>query len=165
MGALHALLGLAPDASLEQRQTRLLRVLAAAELLDWAPIVGGVLGLEIEENPLTVSLDAQMRQQRFFDVVLQILLAQSAQQPLLLVLDDLYWADSASLELIAYVARNIQSSPILFVLLRRPSAQPMSWASGEHYHPRTLPSWMGRSAWSWRARSWGRRRSRRRCSA
>ena len=135
MGALNALLGLAQGASLEQRRARLLRVLAAAELSDWAPIIGGVLGLEVEENPLTASLDAQMRQQRFFDVVLQLLLAQAAQQPLLLVLDDLYWADSASLELITYVARNIQAASLLFVLLRRPSEQPMSWASGEHYHP------------------------------
>ncbi len=62
----------------------------------------------------------------------------SRQQPLLLVLDDLQWADDASRELLGWLMRNADAAPLLIVLLAR--TEEMS----EGAHP--LHQWLKRQA-------------------
>jgi DNA-binding SARP family transcriptional activator len=50
-----------------------------------------------------------------FDGVAQLIQEVAAHQPLLLVLEDLHWADEMSLRLLAYVRRRIPTSPALLV--------------------------------------------------
>lgn len=131
---LRALLGLEDDdASPGQRRDRLVAGLGQAGLEDWTPVVGTVLGVDVAETPLTASLDAQLRQQRFFDVVLELLQRRAADAPLLLVLDNMQWADAISLDLGTYVARNVGSAPLLFVLAHRPDLDPLPWSDIEGY--------------------------------
>ncbi|HHH42221.1 MAG TPA: adenylate/guanylate cyclase domain-containing protein, partial [Chloroflexi bacterium] len=117
-----------------QRRVRLIAALEEAGLADWAPIVGEVLGIEIAETPLTASLDPRLRQQRFFDVVLQLIQRRAERSPLLLVLDDVQWADATSLDLIAYVARNVATSPLLLVVLHRPDLEAPPWQAVPSCH-------------------------------
>ena len=162
IGVLHALMGLkegngespstfilSPSASLransakglrtgpEHRRDQLIAGLDEAGLSEWSPIAGRVLGIEMAETPLTASLDAQLRQQRFFDVVLQLIQKQAGRSPLLLVLDDMQWADAISLDLAAYVARNVPASPLLFAIVHRPDTlkgtgpDSSPWRAGE----------------------------------
>ncbi len=119
LAVLRALLGLHAELGPQRRREQLLASLAALGLDGWAPIVGSVLGVELPETPLTLSLDPRLRQQRFFDVVLQIVQKQAAARPLLLVLDNLEWADSLSLDMVTYIARNVDVSPLLLVLVHR----------------------------------------------
>ncbi|MBU0494690.1 MAG: AAA family ATPase, partial [Chloroflexi bacterium] len=132
IGVLRRLLGLKEDGG--DRQERLVAGLDRAGLSDWSPIVGTVLGIEVPETPLTASLDAQLRQQRFFDVVLSLLQQRADRAPLLLVLDDMQWADAASLDLVTYVARNVRTWPILLVLVHRPDLAAPPWCAIDECH-------------------------------
>jgi class 3 adenylate cyclase/predicted ATPase len=115
----------------ELRRDKLIAGLEAAELSDWAPVVGQVLGVDIAETPLTASLDAQLRQQRFFDVVLQLIQERSRRSPLLLVLEDMQWADAVSLDLVTYVARNVPDSSLLFLIVHRPDLETLPWCTDD----------------------------------
>jgi len=136
LGILHTLLGFQESngEGPEHRREKLIAGLDEAGLSDWTPIVGRVLGIEIAETPLTASLDAQLRQQRFFDVVLQLIQRRAVRSPRLLVLDDMQWADAVSLDLAAYVARNVPASPLVFAIIHRPDLDSPPWCAGEGCH-------------------------------
>ena len=59
-----------------------------------------------------------------FDSVSRLLLAASTDDPLVLVLDDLHWADEGSLDLFNFVATSRSRSRILLVGLARPDVEP-----------------------------------------
>lgn len=52
---------------------------------------------------------------RLFDAVTRFWQRAAQHQPLVLVLDDLHWADTVSLKLLEYVAREIGTSPLLLL--------------------------------------------------
>ncbi|MGI8552989.1 MAG: ATP-binding protein, partial [Dehalococcoidia bacterium] len=52
---------------------------------------------------------------RLYDAVAQFLLAAARRRPLVLLLDDLHWADRSSLELLQYCARTVRRSRLLIV--------------------------------------------------
>ncbi|MHB8648321.1 MAG: ATP-binding protein, partial [Thermomicrobiales bacterium] len=54
-----------------------------------------------------------------FHQALDFLTALSARTPLLLLLDDLHWADPASLDLLRFIARNLATLPVLLVVTYR----------------------------------------------
>jgi DNA-binding CsgD family transcriptional regulator len=64
----------------------------------------------VERPPMLSPEEARVRAT---DAVARLLLGVAERQPLLLVLDDLQWADRASLDVLAYVARFLASAPLL----------------------------------------------------
>lgn len=60
-------------------------------------------------------LDSEEARFRLFDAVTSFLAAASRDRPLVLVLDDLHWADEPSLLLLKFAAREIASSGLLLV--------------------------------------------------
>lgn len=59
------------------------------------------------------ALDPAQARFRLFDSVTAFLKRRAARQPLLLVLDDLHWADDSSLRLLDFLAAEIDTTPIL----------------------------------------------------
>jgi predicted ATPase len=57
---------------------------------------------------------------RMFETISKIIIDISKKKPLVLFLDDMQWADVASLHLLHYLARNIQNQPILIIGAYRP---------------------------------------------
>ena len=139
---LRALLG-ATGTERPAQVTQVARGLAAAGLSGWEPLVAQAMGLEAEETELTASLEPRLRQQRLFDIVLDLIHYHAGTQPLLLVIEDVQWADPTSLELLDYVARNVASSPVVLLILHRPR----EWLDGRwvfqhgvHISLRELPA-------------------------
>ena len=64
-------------------------------------------------------LPAQVDYRRLFECIAQLLQQLSAREPLLLVLEDLHWADELSLRLLAFLGRRVQAERILIVLTAR----------------------------------------------
>lgn len=64
---------------------------------------------------------AGMEQSRIFEQYTDFLLALAAQQPLMLVVDDLHWADEGSIALFFHLARRIENRPILLIGSYRPA--------------------------------------------
>jgi DNA-binding CsgD family transcriptional regulator len=63
-------------------------------------------------------LDPKQEKRRLFQVLLQTI-SELAQQPLILVIEDLHWCDSTSLEFLLLLARRISSQPILLLMTYR----------------------------------------------
>ena len=51
-----------------------------------------------------------------FDAVRALLLRRSEQSPVVVVLEDLHWADGATRDLIAFLARTLRASRVMLVV-------------------------------------------------
>lgn len=58
-------------------------------------------------------LEPEQARFRLFNSITNFLKAASQTQPLMIVLDDLHWADRSSLLLLEFVAQDIQTHPLL----------------------------------------------------
>jgi class 3 adenylate cyclase/tetratricopeptide (TPR) repeat protein len=65
-------------------------------------------------------LSPQEQMLRKFDEVAATLLALTRERPLLLMLDDLQWADDDSIQLVRYLVRTMGSAPMLLLISLRP---------------------------------------------
>ena len=63
--------------------------------------------------------DPEGEKRRIFQALVQTIIALAAHQPLIIILEDLHWSDSTSLEFILLLARRISSQPILVLLTYR----------------------------------------------
>lgn len=63
--------------------------------------------------------DLGLERTRLFEAVTRLLDRAAAERPVALVLDDLHWADSASLALLHYAVRGLAHRPVLFLLAFR----------------------------------------------
>ncbi len=86
------------------------------------PVLNDVLGLDIPENELTQSLDANLRAQNVMLVLTALLRAWTNERPLVLVLEDAHWLDGLSWQLALYIIRALAlaNAPLLFVFVNRP---------------------------------------------
>ena len=71
-------------------------------------------------DPPAPALDATAARFRFFDAVTTLLGHATAHRPLVLLLDDLHWADGASLHLLIFAARQLARERVLLVGTLRP---------------------------------------------
>lgn len=119
---LNDFLGIAPSDTPSIQKQKIQRVIRRVhkKLVDWLPVIGEVLGVPFTETKLTKFLDAKIRKQRFFDIVFDFVKYISRRKPVCIILEDLHWADSVSLELINYIGRNISDQKVLMVLVYRP---------------------------------------------
>ncbi|HSR33779.1 MAG TPA: AAA family ATPase, partial [Anaerolineae bacterium] len=96
--------------------------------------VGWLAKLErLVEGKATGPVDTGLEQTRIFEQYANVLRALAAQQPLMLVLDDLHWADISSIELLFHLGRRIGGSRILVVGLYRP--EEVALGRGGQRHP------------------------------
>ncbi|MEZ4864075.1 MAG: DUF2791 family P-loop domain-containing protein [Caldilineaceae bacterium] len=84
------------------------------------PLLGELLGLPIPDNATTAAFSAQLRQEALTSLVLDLVLAQARQRPLLLLFEDVHWLDEASQGVVLALARVVQSAPLLLLLVHRP---------------------------------------------
>ncbi|MBS1252654.1 MAG: hypothetical protein MAG451_01695 [Anaerolineales bacterium] len=76
---------------------------------------------------------ANVEQHDLFEQYTRVMQSLARQRPLLLVLDDLQWADAGSISLLFHLGRQIQSSRILIVGLYRPAE--VALGRNGHRHP------------------------------
>ncbi|MBV7327793.1 tetratricopeptide repeat protein [Chloroflexi bacterium TSY] len=81
----------------------------------------------------------RLEQQHIFQQATNVLNHVASVRPLMLVIDDLQWADVASINLLFHLSRRIASSPILIVGAYRPEdvaqGRPDNLARGDGRHP------------------------------
>jgi adenylate cyclase len=81
---------------------------------------GGLADKLAERVKPTATVDPLLDQQRIFEQYANVLAALSRERPLILVLDDLHWADSASLALLFHLQRQLSGSRVLLMGTYRP---------------------------------------------
>lgn len=84
------------------------------------PLLADILGLECPGNDFTRHISGKLRRNNTFALVEVILRHQLTQHPLLILLEDIHWADELSLALVAYLIRELADMPLFLVLVHRP---------------------------------------------
>ena len=76
---------------------------------------------ELAEEPLAAAmhLDGEAARLRLYDAAVQLLTAAAAQRPVIVVLEDLHWADASSLRLLQYAAERIRDQRVVIVATLR----------------------------------------------
>jgi len=69
----------------------------------------------LPDLPNSVPLNSDTERNRLFEGVIQFLVAISHQRPLILFIDDLHWADQATLALLQYLARHVTRERVLLI--------------------------------------------------
>lgn len=82
---------------------------------------GGVLDLPIPKAEAFLHITSEANREPFFELVRYNLRGAAARQPLLIVLQDIHWADQLSLDLLDSLADHLNKTP-LFILLTYHSA-------------------------------------------
>ncbi len=116
-------------ASLEHRITRLLRTLdldCAANL----PFLMTLLGRKTE-NEAEQGLSAEMVGERMRQVIVAIFAQLASTSNVVLIVEDLHWADPATIQIIDRLVRLDQPIPLMIICTYRPEFDPI-W----HMHPR-----------------------------
>jgi hypothetical protein len=85
---------------------------AGAELVRLFPELPSILGQEPQELPPVADESAQFR---LFDSYVSFLRAASDDSPLVVVLDDIHWADKPTLLLLQHMAREVSNARLLLV--------------------------------------------------
>ena len=107
-----------------------------------AAAVGRLIGLDYSANDQITAIEGEGRavRDRAFQALAHYLrrLKAGSSTPVVLLLDDLHWADDGSLDFIQHIARACQDVPILVLGVTRPALfdrRPL-WSSGRREHLR-----------------------------
>jgi class 3 adenylate cyclase/DNA-binding winged helix-turn-helix (wHTH) protein/tetratricopeptide (TPR) repeat protein len=130
--------GTAPGAALGKLEVLLAQAqLAFAEAV---PLVAELIALPLPaERYPALRLTPEQQRQRTFDVVLALVEALAAQQPVLLIVEDLHWVDPSTLELLTLLLHQVPTLRLYLVLTCRPTFHP-AWGFRTHLTPITLSS-------------------------
>jgi tetratricopeptide (TPR) repeat protein/class 3 adenylate cyclase len=109
----------------------------AEQINEGLALLGQVVGLRIPASAVE-TLEPELRQKKLASVIQAVLAHQSAQQPLVLVLEDLHWADEASLRVLDQIASAVGRMHALLLAVHRPEAVdradwPREWSKLGHY--------------------------------
>jgi class 3 adenylate cyclase/predicted ATPase len=106
----------------EQRLSKLEGVLAPLTTAGIAavPIFAALLSIPLGTGYPPLHISAAQQRRQTFEALFDQLAYQARQQPVLIIFEDLHWADATSLEFLALLARRIERLPVLVVLTSRP---------------------------------------------
>jgi tetratricopeptide (TPR) repeat protein len=120
----------------------LARVKAAATAgADWLPVLH-----ELVTTKTSLPPDATLRQAGVFMQVCRVLGAVARRRPLMIVLEDLHWADSGSIALLFHLGRELNAHPILVLGSYRPTDVALGRAKERHPLEAVVAELKGRQA-------------------
>jgi class 3 adenylate cyclase/tetratricopeptide (TPR) repeat protein len=98
----------------------------APEQQRFASLLPTIFGLPPDPSPLTQALAPDERRARLQRLAVTLLAARAHAGPLALVIEDLHWADTASIDVLGAVAAAAPAEPLLLLCTYRP-APALSW--------------------------------------
>jgi class 3 adenylate cyclase/predicted ATPase len=108
----------------------------SAEAKSIVPLLAVLLSIPTKDRYTPPELTPEQLKSRTFSALLALLHASAEQQPVILVFEDVHWADPSSLELLDRIRDNVQNWRMLVILLHRPDLT-LPWA--EQPHVTSLP--------------------------
>jgi hypothetical protein len=133
---LHRLL---QDAPPPERLRRLEAMLTSSgvALSEAVSLLAALLSLPLSASYPPLTLTPQQQRQKTLEILLSWLSAEAQRQPVLLVVEDLHWADPSTLELLSLLIDRGAQARLCLVLTARPEFHP-PWAMVAHLTPLTL---------------------------
>ncbi len=125
----------------EERQRRQ-KVIGQVLELDWSledtlPYVFALLGINDPTSSLH-QMDPQIRRQRTFAALTRLLLRESHNQPLVLIVEDLHWIDTETQGALDALTKKLAAAPILLLVNYRPEYQ-HDWSRQTYTQLRLAP--------------------------
>ncbi len=127
---LSTICGVEPTDDHTTRITRLSTALDASNIPseDWLPLLAELLRIEVSDSAIIRALDPQQRQVRRFEIITSMIhTVARAEHGVLILFDNLHWADQVSLDLWQYLAANLDDMPIMLLGLHRGE---LNWGGG-----------------------------------
>jgi class 3 adenylate cyclase/tetratricopeptide (TPR) repeat protein len=113
------------SAPLEKRRAAVLEAIGDDPAIRrMAPLLNGVLPLDFGETDFTRQLSGQLRADNTNELLLRLLDREARRGPLVVLVEDAQWMDSASLGFAVFVSR--QLTPSLVVVVSRPLPEPLT---------------------------------------
>jgi len=106
-------------------------------LAETVPLLAPLWSLPWEDTYPPLTWGPEKRRHRMLEALLTVLLRRAAQQPVLLVIEDLQWADPSTLELLGLILDQAPTTRLLAVGTYRPVFQP-PWPARSYITPLTL---------------------------
>jgi predicted ATPase len=127
------------DDTPEEKLRKLESLLAPYDisLPDVVPLFAALLSPPVPKRDPPLSLSPPQQRQKTLEAVLTVLLAMAAQQPVLVIVEDLHWIDPATLELLSLLIDQGSTARILTLLTCRPEFRP-PWGIRSHVTSLTL---------------------------
>jgi class 3 adenylate cyclase/tetratricopeptide (TPR) repeat protein len=109
------------------------RVVALDRTLEDAlPYLFSLLAISEGDDPLLVQLDGQIKKRRTFEAIKRIILRETLNQPLVMIIEDLHWIDHQTQEFLNLLADSIGTAKLLLLVNYRP--QYVHGWSGKTYY-------------------------------
>ena len=106
-----------PEAQIAHVQTQLERLNPEWQLR--LPLLGDLLDLPIPDNATTAAFEPQLRRAALVTLTTEIIQNVASFTPLALLVEDAQWLDEASLDLLTALARVIERTPVLLLIVHR----------------------------------------------
>jgi class 3 adenylate cyclase/predicted ATPase len=122
-----------PDATPEEKLDRIERVVGPflTELPDAVPLLAMLLSIDVGERYPLPTMTPQRQRRQTLEVLLWLMSATARIKPVLIVLDDLHWADPSTLDFLDTLIEQTASARLLTVLSHRPEFVP-PWRPRAH---------------------------------
>ena len=94
-----------------------------SDLVRYTPLLDAIIPMNITDNELTSAMTGEIRASNIREVLTRVLAHETRQAPLLIVMEDLHWFDSASWALLVDVQLKVR--PIVLAVNTRPLPDPV----------------------------------------
>jgi class 3 adenylate cyclase/predicted ATPase len=102
------------------------------DLPSMAPILATLLGVRFEDRYAQLDVPAERQRQLTIDALVRLILIRAAHQPILVVVEDLHWADPSSLDVLTQLIERVPQTRQLVVFSFRPEFVP-PWSGGTQF--------------------------------
>ncbi len=94
------------------------------ELKTNAPVLGALLGIPTTDKYAPLDISPHKQKELCMEGILSLLFGVAEKRPLLLVVEDLHWADPTTLELLGKLVQDVQSAAMCVLMTGRPEFSP-----------------------------------------
>jgi TolB-like protein/class 3 adenylate cyclase/predicted ATPase len=95
------------------------------------PLLAELLSVPFGGRYVALDLTAQRKKEKTFEALLRQFAGLARQQPVLMIFEDLHWADPTSRELLDLIVEQVERLPALLIATFRPEFHP-SWTGQSH---------------------------------
>ena len=95
------------------------------------PYLLGLLGLATDDDPAEAAVTAEERQRRTFAAIGTLLDRLAQEQPVVVALEDLHWADASSTKVATSLLPVVERSAVLLVMTQRDERDNAAWGLKE----------------------------------
>jgi len=119
----------AADVKLRKLEVALTQL--ALSTLELVPPLASLLALPLDERYLPLNLTPQQQKQKTLEALLTVLMALTAHQPVLFIVEDIHWLDPSTLELLSLLVEQEAPRRLFTLLTCRPMFRP-PWGPQVH---------------------------------